>query len=164
MVDGKYIPPPPSSPLPPTPGENIYAELGEHGGLVDNTDYHRPQHTNNEEYLVPQDPHYNGLHGRSPSQSDYQRLHGEKPFRHPEGIDNPSYEHMDQNQNNVPMKRQPNETTPILDKDHKNRRNFESKQDYENAVSSQNVIPPPRHYMDMTGGAIVEDGYLQITH
>ncbi len=106
MVDGKYIPPPPSTPLPPTPGENIYAELGEHGGLVDNTGYLRPHHSNNEGYLVPQDPHYNGLQGRGPSQNDYQKLNGEKFSGHQQGIDNPSYEHMDENQNNVPVKRQ----------------------------------------------------------
>ncbi len=139
---------------------------------MDNTGYLKPHQSKNEDYIIPHDSSYSDLDNSftTPSQSSYQKLNQKTPSQHLPGIDNPSYEQMDENHKKIQGKKQPTERTPILDKEHKNQRNFEDKHDYANVTSTQSAVPPqgqalPQgHYMDMTGGAVVDDGYLQISH
>ena len=42
VYDSKFLPPPPTKPLPLAPGENIYAELGDCKKIASENDYLEP--------------------------------------------------------------------------------------------------------------------------
>ena len=79
VYDSKFLPPPPTKPLPLAPGENIYAELGDCKKIASENDYlepaKSPEEDKSEQSREGDAKQYEGLREDYVDMAGYEKMH-----------------------------------------------------------------------------------------